>query len=97
MPNYQQDEALQALSLLIYWARVDDTALGQPKLPGQTPMNSLAVPMMVLYVIDEVCGEDEVKRHVYSQDEDWAVQKILQHVQVASSCNTHTLHLNTSH
>lgn len=82
--NPLQEEAYQTLSLLVHWARVDTTALGRPQLAGQTAVNSLAVPMMLLHVIDEVCADDEARRSAHSQDEDWAVEKILQHVQVES-------------
>ena len=70
------------LSLVTHWARVDDAELGRPKLSGQDAANPLAVPMMLLYVIDEVCRDDEELRQTYSEDEDWAVQQLLKHLQV---------------
>ena len=73
------------LSLVTHWARVDDAELGRPKLSGQEAANPLAVPMMLLYVIDEVCRDDEELRQTYCEDEDWAVQQILKHLQVKSN------------
>lgn len=70
------------LSLVTHWARVDDGDLGRPKLSGQEAANPLAVPMMLLYVIDEVCRDDEELRQTYIEDEDWAVQQMLKHLQV---------------
>ena len=70
------------LSLVTHWARVDDAELGRPKLSGQEAANPLAVPMMLLYVIDEVCRDDEELRQTYCEDEEWAVQQILKHLQV---------------
>ena len=41
--------------------------------------------MMVLYVIDEVCRDEERLQNIYSEDEEWAVQQILKHLQVLMS------------
>ena len=81
-PSSFQEEALRMLSLVTHWARVDDAELGRPKLSGQEAANPLAVPMMLLYVIDEVCRDDEELRQTYCEDEEWAVEQILKHLQV---------------
>ncbi|XP_020629032.1 N-acylglucosamine 2-epimerase-like [Orbicella faveolata] len=78
-----KEEALRMLSLVTHWARVDDAELGRPKLSGQEAANPLAVPMMLLYVIDEVCRDDGELRQTYCEDEEWAVQQILKHLQIA--------------
>ena len=70
------------LSLVTHWARIDDTQLGRPKLSGQEEANPIAVPMMLLYVIEEVCCDDEALHQTYSEDQEWAVQQILNHLQV---------------
>ena len=70
---------------IIHWAREDDSALGQQKFSGVTPTNSLAVPMMVLYVIREVSQADNTNgqlRKKHLPDKQWAVEQILQHLQV---------------
>ena len=75
------------LSHIVHWARVDDSALGQEKYTGVTPLNALAVPMMVLYVVSEVCRADKANGELkkkYLPDKQWAVEQILEHVQVIS-------------
>ena len=84
-----QEEAVKMLSLVTHWARIDDTELGRPKLSGQEEANPIAVPMMLLYVIDEVCRDDEALHQTYSEDEEWAVQQLLKHLQVNKA---HILH-----
>lgn len=83
------------LSLVTHWARVDDAELGRPKLSGQEAANPLAVPMMLLYVIDEVCRDDEELRQTYCEDEEWAVQQILKHLQVSKTLTQMSLWLVT--
>ena len=83
------------LSLVTHWARVDDAELGRPKLSGQEAANPLAVPMMLLYVIDEVCRDDEELRQTYCEDEEWAVQQILKHLQVNRTLTQMSLWLVT--
>ena len=90
-----QEEALRMLSLVTHWARVDDAELGRPKLSGQEAANPLAVPMMLLYVIDEVCRDDEGLRQTYCEDEEWAVQQILKHLQVNRTLTQMSLWLVT--
>ncbi|EDO37790.1 predicted protein [Nematostella vectensis] len=74
-------EGESMLSRLIHWARVDDSDLGLTKLAGDKPVNSMAVPMMMLCVIDNVCAGNQALRSDYAVHEDWATQQILQHVQ----------------
>lgn len=71
------------LTLITHWARIDDTQLGRSKLPGQEEANPIAVPMMLLHVIDEVCRDDDALHETYSEDEEWAVQQILMHLQAS--------------
>ena len=80
------------LSLVTHWARIDDTELGRPKLSGQEEVNPLSVPMMLLYVNNEVCRDDERLQKTYSEDEEWAVQQILKHLQV----NKNTYYISDS-
>lgn len=76
-----REEALKMLTLITHWARIDDTQLGRSKLSGQEEANPIAVPMMLLHVIDEVCRDDDALHETYSEDEEWAVQQILMHLQ----------------
>ena len=96
--NPAQAESTKMLQHLIHWARVDDSALGQQKFSGVTPSNSLAVPMMLLFVISEVCQADDKNqqlREKYFPDKEWAVEQILQHSQVRGPIHktTRTIHV----
>lgn len=73
------------LNKIQHWALVDDTELGRPKLAGQTPTNSMAVPMMMLCVALQLLSnnfEQEVNKKINSLI-DWAIEQILAHVQVS--------------
>ncbi len=76
-----QMAAERMLSELIHWVRVDDSGLGMARLPGEPPSGQeLGRPMMLLNVLSEFCGSDELLRRKYSEDFDWAVATILKHV-----------------
>ncbi|XP_062316162.1 N-acylglucosamine 2-epimerase isoform X1 [Osmerus eperlanus] len=77
-----QAEAEQMMSQLIHWVRVDSSGLGRPQLPGDTPVNSMAVPMMLLCLVQQLTEErgQEVAEK-YREVGDWCVKQILQHVQ----------------
>lgn len=68
---------------LIHWVRVDPAGLGRPQLPGDVPSSSMAVPMMMLCLVQQLSegrGQETVQR--YKDLSSWCVQQILQHVQV---------------
>lgn len=70
---------------LIHWVRVDSSALGRPQLPGDVPTNSMAVPMMLLCLVQQLTegrGQEVVQK--YKEVGSWCVQQILQHVQVCT-------------
>lgn len=71
------------MSQLIHWVRVDSSGLGRPQLPGDTPVNIMAVPMMLLCLVQQLTEErgQEVAEK-YREVGDWCVKQILQHVQV---------------
>ena len=71
------------MSQLIHWVRVDSSDLGRPQLPGDTPVNIMAVPMMLLCLVQQLTEErgQEVAEK-YREVGDWCVKQILQHVQV---------------
>ncbi len=50
-------EAETMLENIFRWAE-DPTPIGRPSLPGQRPAISLAVPMILLNLIEEVAGDD---------------------------------------
>uniref|UniRef100_A0AAQ5YNL9 N-acylglucosamine 2-epimerase n=1 Tax=Amphiprion ocellaris TaxID=80972 RepID=A0AAQ5YNL9_AMPOC len=81
-----QLEAEQMMEQLIHWVRVDSSGLGRPQLPGDVPTNSMAVPMMLLCLVQQLTegqGQDVVQK--YKELEQWCVQQILHHVQRAGT------------
>lgn len=68
---------------LIYWVQKDSSGLGRPQLPGDIPINSMAVPMMLLCLVQQLVegrGQEVVQK--YRELGNWCVQQILQHIQV---------------
>ncbi|KAM9785923.1 N-acylglucosamine 2-epimerase [Neosynchiropus ocellatus] len=75
-------EAAQMMEQLVFWVRVDSTGLGRPQLPGDTPTNSMAVPMMLLCLVQQLTeGRGQEVADKYTELGQWCVQQILQHVQ----------------
>lgn len=69
---------------LIFWVREDPSGLGRPQLSGDTPTNSMAVPMMLLCLVQQLSegrGPDTAAKE-YRDLGSWCVEQILQHVQV---------------
>ncbi|XP_065829737.1 N-acylglucosamine 2-epimerase-like isoform X2 [Oscarella lobularis] len=64
-----------------YWAREDDSELGRPHLAGNPRANELAIPMMFLCVLQEMCLEDENLLKKHKDDMKWCTQHILSHLQ----------------
>lgn len=68
---------------LIFWVREDSSGLGRPKLPGDVPTNSMAVPMMLLCLVQQLTeGRGPEVCQKYAELGGWCVQQILQHIQV---------------
>ncbi|XP_034074407.1 N-acylglucosamine 2-epimerase isoform X2 [Gymnodraco acuticeps] len=77
-----QLEAEQMMEQLISWVREDPAGLGRPQLPGDVPTNSMAVPMMLLCLVQQLTeggGAEVVQK--YTELASWCVQQILQHIQ----------------
>ncbi len=72
--------AEEMLSQVIHWIRVDDSSLGGDKLEGVPPAEELGRPMMLLNVLTEFCGSNDLLRKRYLDDIEWAVTQILKHV-----------------
>uniref|UniRef100_A0A8B9H9D9 N-acylglucosamine 2-epimerase n=1 Tax=Astyanax mexicanus TaxID=7994 RepID=A0A8B9H9D9_ASTMX len=66
---------------LVLWVRVDSSGLGRPQLTGDSPVNSMAVPMMLLCLVDQLTEGREDLTDKYRDLGDWCVKQILQHVQ----------------
>lgn len=78
---------------LIEWVQGDSSGLGRPQLPGDVPTNSMAVPMMLLCLVQQLTegrGQEVVQK--YRELGSWCVQQILQHVQVVD-CQLSTIDL----
>ncbi|XP_038164906.1 N-acylglucosamine 2-epimerase [Cyprinodon tularosa] len=76
-----QLEAEQMMEQLIYWVREDSSGLGRPQLPGDVPTNSMAVPMMLLCLVQQLSeGRLETGRK-YAELGSWCVSQIQQHIQ----------------
>lgn len=68
---------------LIFWVREDPSGLGRPQLSGDTPSNSMAVPMMLLCLVQQLSeGRGQEAAEMYRNLGSWCVEQILQHVQV---------------
>ncbi|MGH0129704.1 UNVERIFIED_CONTAM: hypothetical protein FKN15_069223 [Acipenser sinensis] len=68
---------------IVHWVRVDPSGLGRPEMPGAVPLNAMAVPMMLLCLVDQLEeGRGELAEK-YRELGQWCVQQILQHVQYA--------------
>lgn len=81
-----QAEAEQMMGQLIHWVRVDSSGLGRPQLPGDAPVNSMAVPMMLLCLVQQLTeGRGEELAGKYKEVGDWCVKQILQHIQRGGS------------
>lgn len=72
---------------LIYWVQEDSSGLGRPQLAGDAPTNNMAVPMMLLCLVQQLSqgqGPDADAADKYRKLGAWCVQQILQHIQVWS-------------
>ncbi|XP_068105859.1 N-acylglucosamine 2-epimerase [Hyperolius riggenbachi] len=71
----------EMMDQIAYWVREDASGLGRPELPGASPVNSMAVPMMMLNLVEQLCDEDEEATNKYELLGAWSVERILQHIQ----------------
>lgn len=65
---------------IVGWIQAHGEGLGRPKLPGDKPVSSLAIPMMTLCIIDQMKTMDSSL--CYDDLTQWALQDALKHVQV---------------
>ncbi|XP_074058473.1 N-acylglucosamine 2-epimerase [Macrotis lagotis] len=79
-PRYQR-EAVEMMDQIIYWVRVDPTGLGQPHLSGAPNVDSMAVPMMMLNLVDQLGEDDDMMTRKYAELGEWCTQDILKHLQ----------------
>ena len=67
------------LGQLIQWIMVDSSSLGGSLISGTS---QLGQPMMLLNVLQEVCGDDSTKRRKYDSEIKWSIKKVVTHLQV---------------
>ncbi|XP_064430799.1 N-acylglucosamine 2-epimerase isoform X2 [Mirounga angustirostris] len=78
---HYQKEAVEMMDQIVYWVREDPSGLGRPRLPGALASESMAVPMMLLNLVDQLGEADEELAGNYAELGDWCAQRILRHVQ----------------
>uniref|UniRef100_A0A8D2BE91 N-acylglucosamine 2-epimerase n=1 Tax=Sus scrofa TaxID=9823 RepID=A0A8D2BE91_PIG len=76
-----QSEAVDMMDQIVHWVREDPSGLGRPQLPGAVASESMAVPMMLLCLVEQLGEEDEELAGRYAQLGHWCARRILQHVQ----------------
>ena len=65
-----------------YWVLTSDVELGRPRLSGNSPVNTLAVPMVMLFLVDQYLNMDPDTKHFDKYElVDWCIKTILQHLQ----------------
>ncbi|XP_045182619.2 N-acylglucosamine 2-epimerase-like [Mercenaria mercenaria] len=78
-----KDEAIEMFDKIIYWVREDSTdmRLGLSPLPGVSAVNSMAVPMMLLCVLDQMETMDSSMSEKYADVGEWSLKQVLAHRQ----------------
>ncbi|XP_069895586.1 N-acylglucosamine 2-epimerase isoform X1 [Dipodomys merriami] len=76
-----QNEAVGMMDEIVYWVREDPSGLGQPQLSGAPAAEPMAVPMMLLHLVQQLSEDDAELAGKYGELEDWCAHRILQHVQ----------------
>lgn len=78
---HYQREAVEMMDQIIHWVREDPAGLGRPQLSGTLATEPMAVPMMLLNLVEQLGEEDEELTNKYAELGDWCAHRILQHVQ----------------
>ncbi|CAH1782525.1 unnamed protein product [Owenia fusiformis] len=75
-------EAEMTFKKIIYWVQTDDNELGRPKYHSSIVMNTLAIPMMLLCLFNQMesVAENQLKSQ-HSELLDWCIEQISKHVQ----------------
>jgi len=73
------DSAEKLLDTILVWSQ-DMSVLGRESLPGQEDSSPLGVPMILLNVIDEVCGAAPNLREKYKSKEEWCIKEATAHM-----------------
>ena len=81
---HSQNEAMEMMDQIVSWVREDPSGLGRPQLPGAPASEPMAVPMMLLNLVEQLGEADEELAGISAELGDWCTQRILQHVQVGA-------------
>uniref|UniRef100_A0A8C9GKM0 N-acylglucosamine 2-epimerase n=1 Tax=Piliocolobus tephrosceles TaxID=591936 RepID=A0A8C9GKM0_9PRIM len=76
-----QTEAVEMMDQIVHWVREDASGLGRPQLQGAPTAEPMAVPMMLLNLVEQLGEADEELAGKYTELGDWCARRILQHVQ----------------
>ncbi|KAM9041120.1 N-acylglucosamine 2-epimerase isoform 1-T2 [Megaptera novaeangliae] len=76
-----QSEAVEMMDQIVHWVREDPSGLGRPQLPGAPASESMAVPMVLLSLVEQLGEADEELAGSYAELGDWCAGRILRHVQ----------------
>ncbi|XP_063150310.1 N-acylglucosamine 2-epimerase [Candoia aspera] len=79
--SHYQREALAMMEAIVRWVREDPSELGRPQLAGALPHDSMAVPMMLLNLVDQLSEGDADVASRFKELDNWSAQRILSHVQ----------------
>lgn len=83
-PHPHQGEAVEMMDQIVRWVREDPSGLGRPQLPGALASEPMAVPMMLLNLVEQLGESDQELASNYAELGDWCAQRILRHIQVGS-------------
>lgn len=75
---------------IVHWVREDPSGPGRPQLLGTPAAESMAVPMMVLSLVEQLGEADEEMAGRYAEVGDWCAHRILQHIQVSARAGVHS-------
>lgn len=67
---------------IVHWVYEDDTDLGKPKLVGKQHTSTMAVPMMLLCLIEQLETVDDSLAKDYEHLTKTCIKEILTHIQV---------------
>ncbi|XP_044299387.1 N-acylglucosamine 2-epimerase isoform X1 [Varanus komodoensis] len=79
--SHYQTEALKMMEAIVHWVREDPSELGRPQLAGAVLHDTMAVPMMLLNLVDQLSEGDAETASRFSELGSWSAQRILMHVQ----------------
>ncbi|EPQ07539.1 N-acylglucosamine 2-epimerase [Myotis brandtii] len=69
-----QSEAVEMMDQIVHWVRKDPSGLGRPWLPGAPASESMAVPMMLLNLVEQLGEADKEMVSKYVELDDRCAQ-----------------------